>query len=113
MKKWNAIDWVNAALLFLLYMGIFGVLIYVKANAQERDEMKPAIVQAGVVPTIKVPQKNGGTRYMNLYDTAGNKYGTCSAYKGKFDGHTWYVFYDNLAVPAVVHDPLCECQKKP
>ena len=77
------------------------------------SEMKPAIVQAGVVPTIKVPQKPGGTVYMTLYDTAGNRKGTSSAYKGKFDGHTWYVFYDNLAVPAVVHDPLCECQKKP
>ena len=33
----------------------------------------------------------------------------CTAYYGEFNGHTWYVFYDNLAAPAVVHDPLCAC----
>ena len=49
---------------------------------------------------------------MYLYDTKGTMISSCSAYKGKFDGHTWYVFYDNLAVPSVVHDPLCECIKK-
>ena len=36
----------------------------------------------------------------------------CSAYKGEFDGHTWYVFYGKLSSPTVVHDPLCKCTKK-
>ena len=51
-------------------------------------------------------------RTMNLYDTEGTMISSCSAYKGEFDGHTWYVFYDNLASPSVVHDPLCNCTKK-
>lgn len=42
-------------------------------------------------------------------DRYGHKNGVCIAYYGEFNGHTWYVFYDNLAVPAVVHDPLCAC----
>ena len=45
--------------------------------------------------------------------TSVGKYGreteVCTAYYGEFNGHTWYVFYDNLAAPAVVHDPLCAC----
>ena len=49
---------------------------------------------------------------MYLYDTEGTMVSSCSAYKGEFDGHTWYVFYDNLASPSVVHDPLCNCLKK-
>ena len=49
---------------------------------------------------------------MYLYDTEGTMISSCSAYKGEFDGHTWYVFYDNLASPSVVHDPLCKCTKK-
>lgn len=49
---------------------------------------------------------------MYLYDTKGTMISVCSAYKGEFDGHTWYVFYDNLASPSVVHDPLCKCTKK-
>ena len=44
---------------------------------------------------------------MYLYDTKGTMISSCSAYKGEFDGHTWYVFYGN-----VVHDPLCNCTKK-
>ena len=49
---------------------------------------------------------------MFLYDTKGTMVSSCSAYKGEFDGHTWYVFYGNLSSPAVVHDPLCNCTKK-
>lgn len=52
-----------------------------------------------------------GTTIVNLYDTKGKLRTTCKAYRGEFDGHTWYVFYDNLAAPAVVHDPLCKCQR--
>ena len=48
---------------------------------------------------------------MDLRDANGRMCTTCTAYKGEFDGHTWYVFYDNLAAPAVVHDPLCKCYK--
>lgn len=55
-------------------------------------------------------RRNRKTMY--LYDTKGTMISSCSAYKGKFDGHSWYVFYDNLATPSVVHDPLCECIKK-
>ena len=46
---------------------------------------------------------------MRLYDINGKEKTSCEAFKGEFDGHTWYVFYDNLAVPAVVHDPKCKC----
>ena len=49
---------------------------------------------------------------MFLYDTKGAMISACTAYKGEFDGHTWYVFYDNLASPSVVYDPLCNCTKK-
>ena len=49
---------------------------------------------------------------MFLYDTKGTMISSCSAYKGEFDGHTWYVFYGNLSSPTVVHDPLCNCTKK-
>ena len=49
---------------------------------------------------------------MYLYDTEGTMISSCSAYKGEFDGHTWYVFYGNLSSPTVVHDPLCNCTKK-
>ena len=49
---------------------------------------------------------------MYLYDTKGTMISSCSAYKGEFDGHTWYVFYGNLSSPSVVHDPLCSCTKK-
>lgn len=48
---------------------------------------------------------------MKLYGSDGRSYSQCTAYKGEFDGHTWYVFYDNLASPSVVHDPLCKCHK--
>ena len=49
---------------------------------------------------------------MYLYDTKGTMISSCSAYKGEFDGHTWYVFYGNVSSPTVVHDPLCNCTKK-
>ncbi len=49
---------------------------------------------------------------MYLYDTKGTMVSSCTAYKGEFDGHTWYVFYGNLSSPSVVHDPLCKCTKK-
>lgn len=49
---------------------------------------------------------------MFLYDTKGTMVSSCSAYKGEFDGHTWYVFCGNLSSPSVVHDPLCNCTKK-
>ena len=49
---------------------------------------------------------------MFLYDTKGTMLSSCSAYKGEFDGHTWYVFYGTLSSPTVVHDPLCSCTKK-
>ena len=49
---------------------------------------------------------------MFLYDTKGTMVSSCSAYKGEFDGHTWYVFYGNLSSPTVVYDPLCNCTKK-
>ena len=49
---------------------------------------------------------------MYLYDTKGAMISACTAYKGEFDGHTWYVFYGKLSSPSVVHDPLCKCTKK-
>lgn len=55
--------------------------------------------------------ENQNTKSMNLYDTKGRLVNSCRAYKGEFDGHTWYVFFDNFPVPAVVHDPLCKCKR--
>ena len=52
------------------------------------------------------------TRTIKLYDTKGRLVNSCRAYKGEFDGHTWYVFYDNLASPAVVHNPNCKCMER-
>ena len=49
------------------------------------------------------------TWHMYLYGTNGKKRSSCAVYKGEFDGHTWYVFYDNIAAPSVVHDPKCKC----
>ena len=49
---------------------------------------------------------------MELKGTDGYTRNSCTAFKGEYDGHTWYVFFDNLAVPAVVHDPLCKCQER-
>ena len=62
--------------------------------------------------TVKRVTEKTNSRTMYLYDTKGTLVTSCSAYKGEFDGHTWYVFYDNLASPSVVHDPLCNCSKK-
>lgn len=62
--------------------------------------------------TVKRVSEKTNSRTMYLYDAEGTKVSSCSAYKGEFDGHTWYVFYDNLASPSVVHDPLCNCSKK-
>ena len=56
--------------------------------------------------------ENRSAKTMNLYDANGRLINSCAAFKGKFDGHTWYVFYDNLAATAVVHDPNCKCQEK-
>jgi hypothetical protein len=49
---------------------------------------------------------------MELRGTDGEVRSYCTAYKGEFDGHTWYVFYDNLASPSVEHDPLCKCKER-
>lgn len=59
----------------------------------------------------KVVARRNATR-MILRGTDGDIRSSCAAYKGEYDGHTWYVFYDNLAAPSVVHDPLCKCQEK-
>lgn len=61
---------------------------------------------------VKRKAERMSRKTMNLYDTEGTMVLSCSAYKGEFDGHTWYVFYDKLASPSVVHDPLCNCTKK-
>lgn len=37
--------------------------------------------------------ENQNTKSMNLYDTKGRLVNSCRAYKGEFDGHTWYVFF--------------------
>lgn len=49
--------------------------------------------------------------HMTLRGLDGKAYSSCTVYKGEWDGHTWYVFYDNLASPSVVHDPCCKCMK--
>lgn len=51
------------------------------------------------------------THTMELKGTDGKILSSCTVYKGEFDGHTWYVFYDRLASPSVVHDPNCKCMK--
>lgn len=57
----------------------------------------------------KAQTKSQFPHTMRLYDINGKEKTSCEVFKGEFDGHTWYVFYDNLAVPAVVHDPKCKC----
>ena len=49
---------------------------------------------------------------MTLRGLDGRVMSSCTVYKGEFDGHTWYVFYDNLAAPSVEHDPLCKCKER-
>ena len=61
---------------------------------------------------VKKEVERVSRKTMYLYDTEGTMISSCSAYKGEFDGHTWYVFYGNLSSPSVVHDPLCSCTKK-
>lgn len=67
-------------------------------------------VQEQTAPPVEIPQ-TGKKGYVKGPGKYGDVINICTAYFGEFNGHTWYVFYDNLAVPAVVHDPLCECNK--
>lgn len=61
---------------------------------------------------VEKATEKASRKTMYLYDTKGLMVSSCAVYKGEFDGHTWYVFYDNLPSLSVVHDPLCNCTKK-
>jgi len=60
---------------------------------------------------FEVAEQRRKNNHMTLRGLDGKAYSSCTVYKGEWDGHTWYVFYDNLAAPAVVHDPCCKCMK--
>lgn len=64
-------------------------------------------VEGNVGYTIPGGRVKGGD--IKALDKYGNSRVICHAYYGEFNGHTWYIFYDKLAVPSVVHDPLCRC----
>lgn len=123
--KTTILDWLNYAMLLILVVVIVVGVIYSngKYNESIEDPSKPYRNDTIAVDETAVPEVNissqvlstvkdrRSARTMQLYDSNGERVSGCSALKGKFDGHTWYVFYDNLAVPAVVHDPLCACGK--
>lgn len=64
-------------------------------------------MEGNVGYTIPGGRVKGGD--IKALDKYGNSRVVCHAYYGEFNGHTWYIFYDKLAVPSVVHDPLCHC----
>ena len=121
-NKLNAIDYVIYSLLAIMVIGIFGAIIYV--SGQKREEISKArsenVAVTDVVDTTAVHKKkivkftklDRADRQMQLYDVNGNRITYCNAYKGSFDGHTWYVFFGDMASPSVVHDPSCECGGK-
>ena len=82
-----------------------------KAQTTEQTQAAPSSTseRKGYFETLNERRK---THTMVLRGTDGRYQSSCTVYKGEFDGHTWYVFYDDLAAPSVVHDPNCKCLNK-
>ena len=87
---------------------IFAILVMV-LGCSSNDNSGYGYQQKSEDVLDKVVARRKATR-MDLRGTDGDIRSSCAAYKGEYDGHTWYVFYDNLASPSVVHDPLCKCK---
>ena len=121
-NKLNAIDYVIYAILAIFVIGIFGSIIYASgkdykklSNPEPKSEVVTNTVDTTAVhkkKVVKVIKLDRADRQMALYDVKGNRINYCNAYKGSFDGHTWYVFFGDMASPSVVHDPSCECGGK-
>lgn len=88
-----------------IILAIAAVLVFTGCNYPDSNKG-----YGGRTKPVEIPQtgKKGHVKGLGKY---GDVIDICTAYFGEFNGHTWYVFYDNLAVPSVVHDPLCECNK--
>jgi len=130
--KTSALDWLNYIMILLLVVAIAASVIYSNRKNNEEVQKPPqsygndttAVVEEPILEeaepeyeldmaaqVLSTMKDNRDARRMPLSDANGKVVSYCTVYKGRFDGHTWYVFYDNLAVPSVVHDPLCECGK--
>ena len=93
-----------------ILLAVVAVLLMVSCNSNQNNGVGYSTVTLAAAATV--PNQNE-TQYKKGHVVSTSKYGSdfkvCTAYYGEFNGHTWYVFYDNLAAPAVVHDPLCTC----
>ena len=62
---------------------------------------------------IEATKERRDAKRMKYYGRTGIKEGELGAYKGEFDGHTWYIFHNrNGESTVVVHDPNCKCLNK-
>jgi hypothetical protein len=101
--------------IFSVLLGIILVLFIIASCCGSNDNRgygyQTSVQKSGDGVLDKVVARRNATR-MELRGTDGEIRSSCTAYKGEFDGHTWYVFYDNLASPSVEHDPLCKCKER-
>ena len=102
--------------IFSVLLGIILVLFIIVSCCGSNDNkgygyQQTSVQKSGDDVINRVVARRNAIK-MNLRGTDGEIRSSCTAYKGEFDGHTWYVFYDNLASPSVVHDPLCKCQER-
>lgn len=107
MKKFTSI--------FSVLLGIILVIFIIVSCCGSNDNrgygyQQTSAQNSGDGVLDKVVTRRSAIR-MELRGTDGEIRTYCTAYKGEFDGHTWYVFYDNLASPSVEHDPLCKCKE--
>ena len=95
----------------IAFLIVVFALVSCRGNKNSGVETETLATSSIINEINQKEQEKKNARRIDLYDMNGEKATWATAYKGEFDGHTWYVFYDNLAVPAVVHDPLCKCGK--
>jgi len=50
-------------------------------------------------------------RTMRMYGLDGKAYNYCYAWRGEYDGHSWYIFRLTTETLTVVHDPKCKCMQ--
>lgn len=106
MKKFSSI--------FSVLLGIILVIFIIISCCGSNDNRgygygKTSVQNSGDGFMDRVEARRNAIK-MDLKGTDGKIRSSCTAYKGEYDGHTWYVFYDNLASPTVEHDPLCKCK---
>ena len=104
--------------IFSVLLGIILVIFIIASCCGSNDNkgygygyQQTSVQNSGDGVLDKVVSRRSAIR-MELRGTDGTIRSYCTAYKGEFDGHTWYVFYDNLASPSVEHDPLCKCKER-